>query len=415
MATKKIPVHKLKVGMFVEELDRHWLDSPFWFHKKKMKDQKDIDEFIKSGIKTIIINTDKGIDIEEESILDQQEKDHLSEKTKIPQLTYEESVFTDPVPFTEELPRAKEIKNNVSNVVKNIFNDVRMGKAIELNDVKTQVNGIVECVFRNRDALLCLANLKDYDNYTFVHSVNICILSVSFARHLNLPKTHLEHIGLGALLHDLGKTQIPESILNKPGKYTPEEYNIMKGHVGLGVEILRKHDNIPAEAMMVVLQHHERYNGCGYPQKLYGDKIDLIGQIAGISDVYDAITYDRVYHKALSCHSAVKRLYEWNDTLFNRSLIEKFIQCIGIYPVGSFVELNTGHRGLVISVNHQILLRPKVLVLFEGDKRLDSPFSIDPAIEDDEKCNFKYSIERELDPEDYEVDINQYLDRFKTT
>lgn len=415
MATKKIPVHKLKVGMFVEELDRSWLDTPFWFHKKKIRDQNDIDKFISSGIETIIINTDKGVDVEEESILDQQEKDHLSEKINIPQLAYQESEFIDPVPLNDELPRAKEIKNNVSSVVKDIFNDIRMGKAIELNDVKTQVNGIVECVFRNRDALLCLANLKDYDDYTFVHSVNICILAVSFARHLNLPKTHLEHIGLGALLHDIGKTQIPESILNKPGKYTPEEYSIMKGHVSLGIEILRKHNNIATEAMMVVLQHHERYNGCGYPQKLHGDKIGLIGQIAGVSDVYDAITYDRVYHNALSCHSAVKRLYEWSDTLFTRSLIEKFIQCIGIYPFGSMVELNTGHRGLVISVNHQILLRPNILVLFDGDKRLDSPFSIDLATEEDEKGNLKYSIKRELNPADYEIDINQYLDKFKTT
>lgn len=415
MPNKKIPVHKLKAGMFVEGLDRSWLDTPFWFHKKKIKGQKDIDEFIKSGIKTIIINTDRGVDVEEESILNQQEKDHLSEKIDIPQPAYEEPVFIDPVPFNEELPRAKEIKNNVSGVVKDIFNDVRMGKAIELNDVKTQVNGIVECVFRNRDALLCLANLKDYDDYTFVHSVNICILAVSFARHLNLPKTRLEHIGLGALLHDIGKTQIPESLLNKPGKYTPEEYSIMKGHVSLGVEILRKYDNIPAEAMTVVLQHHERYNGCGYPQRLCGDKIDFIGQIAGISDVYDAMTYDRIYHTALSCHTAVKRLYEWSNTLFTSSLIERFIQCIGIYPYGSFVELNTGHRGLVISVNHNMLLRPNILVLFEGDMRLSSPFLIDLATDKDKKGNLKYSIVRELDPADYEVDLNQYLDKVKTT
>src|SRR3990167_11113348 len=294
MSTKRIPVHKLTVGMFAEELDRPWLDTPFFFHKKKIKRQEDIDEFIRYGIKTVLINTDKGLDCEEESILNQHERAHLVDIPSVPQILPSKPQDSDPVALNDELPRAKEIKTNVTNAVKNVFNDVRMGKAIAINEVKVQVNTMVDSVFRNRDALLCLANLKDYDNYTFVHSVNICILSVSFARHLNLPKTHLEHIGLGALLHDLGKTQIPESILNKPGKYTPEEYNIMKGHVGLGVEILRKHDNIPAEAMMVVLQHHERYNGCGYPQKLYGDKIDLIGQIAGISDVYDAITYDKI-------------------------------------------------------------------------------------------------------------------------
>lgn len=409
MPLKKIPIYKLKPGMFVEELDRSWLDTPFFFHSRKIKDQKQIDELVQSGIQDVIINTDKGVDLQEQSVLNQCEKEHLAHKQNIEKPGTPKLHAQDPVLLQDELPRAKEIKNNVSNAVKNVFNDVRMGKAIELNEVKDQVNNIVESVLRNRDALLCLASLKEYDNYTFIHSVNVSILAVSFARQLELPKNQLISIGLGGLLHDIGKTQIPENILNKPGKYTAEEYKIMKRHVSLGVDILNKHDNIPHDAMLFTSQHHERYNGTGYPQRLYGEKISLIGQVGAISDVYDAITYDRVYHKASSCHGTVKMLYEWSDTHFDRAIIEKFIQCIGIYPFGSFVELNTGHCGIVVSINHNILLRPNVLILFDENKKPQSPTLIDLSAESDEQGLSRHSIVKELNPVEWNLDIGQYL------
>ncbi|MBI5194383.1 MAG: HD-GYP domain-containing protein [Nitrospirae bacterium] len=409
MALKKIPIHKLKPGMFVGELDRSWLNTPFLFHSVQIKTQKQIDKLLHGGIQDVIIDTDKGIDLEEHAVLSQSEKDHLTNKQDAKKSDSVQSIFVDPVLLKDELPRAKEIKQNVSTAVKSVFNDARMGKAMGLSDVKDQVNNIVDSVFRNRDALLCLASLKDYDNYTFVHSVNVSILAVSFGRQLNLSKSQLMNIGLGGLLHDIGKTQIPESILNKPGKYTVEEYNIMKRHVSLGVELLNKHDNIPHDAMLFTAQHHERYNGTGYPQRLYGEKISLIGRIGSISDVYDAITYDRVYHKASSCHGTVKRLYEWSDTLFDKDLIEKFIQCIGIYPFGSFVEMNTGHCGIVVSVNHENLLKPNILLLFDKNKKPQTPVLVDPASDVDDKGNCLYSIVKELNPAEWNIDVNQYI------
>lgn len=393
----------------MEELDRPWLDTPFFFHRKKIKNQEQIDEFIRHGIRHVMIDSEKGLDWDEQSILGQNEKSHLIDAPETSPDTSFKPQDDDPVQFNEELPRAKEIKDNISNAVKDIFNDVRMGRAIELKEVKNQVSSIVDSVFRNRDALLCLTNLKDYDNYTFVHSVNVCILAVSFGREIGMSKRQMENIGVGGLLHDIGKTQIPESILNKPGKYNEEEYSIMKHHVTLGVDILNKHDNIPPDAILIISQHHERFNGNGYPQRLYGEKISLAGQIGSIADVYDAMTNDRVYRKASSCHNTVRRLFEWSDTLFNRTLVEKFIQCVGIYPFGSFVELNTGHCGIIVSVNHQMLLRPNVLILFGRDKKLPDPFLIDLAKEMDEKGNYKYSIERELEPAAWGIDINQYI------
>jgi len=410
MPLKTIPVHRLKIGMYVEDLDRPWLDTPFLFHSKKIKRHEDIDKLVKYGIKTVTIDTDKGLDCEEQpSILDINEKAHLTDRAEDFHPSISETGYTDPIGLDEELPRAKEIKSNVSAVIKDVFNDVRMGKSFEVKEIKAQVSQIVDSVFRNRDALLCLANLKDYDDYTFVHSVNVCLLAVSFGRHLGLSKERLEDIGLGGLLHDIGKTRIPEEILNKPGRYTEEEYKIMRRHVTFGMEILRGYEHISQEAMLLPAQHHERYNGTGYPNNLYGEKISLIGQIGSLSDVYDALTYNRVYHKASSCHSAIKRLYEWADTLFNRTLVEKFIKCIGIYPFGSFVELNTGQCGIVVSVNHQALLRPNVLIILDKEKNLQSPVMVDLSKETDDRGHLAYSIERELDPSAFGVNINQYI------
>lgn len=407
---KKIPIQKLKTGMFVEELDRPWIDTPFFFHKKLIKSQDQIDKLISHGIQHVMINTDRGDDSEDKSVLDKNEKLHLSATPKESPETSGKSEYSDPVRLEEELPRAKEIKGNVTNVVKSIFSDARMGKAIEVKAVKEQVGDLVDSVLRNRDALLCLTNLKDYDDYTFLHCVNIGILAVSFGRHLGMTKRQLENIGFGGILHDIGKTMIPESILNKPGKYTEAEYEIMKRHVSLGGEILRKHDNIPEEAMLVAIQHHERYNGTGYPNRLFGNKISLEGQIASISDVYDALTYERVYHKASSCHATVKRLYEWGDTLFDRELIERFVQCIGIYPFNSFVELNTGQCGIVVSVNHHNLLRPQVRIILDSNKKPQYPSLIDLAVEKDDNGAFLYSIVTELDPATIGIDITQFSD-----
>ena len=394
--------------MFVEELDRRWIDTPFFFHKKLIKNQDQIDKLVSHGILYVMINTDKGADYEDKSVLDDNEKSHLTATPKEKPVPSIKSVYSDPVQIDEELPRAREIKSNVTNAVKNIFNDTRMGKAIEINAVKEQVGAIVESVFRNRDALVCLSNLKDHDDYTFIHCVNIAILAVSFGRHLGMKKRQLENIGFGGILHDIGKTMIPESILNKPGKYTKAEYEIMKRHVNLGGEILRKYDNIPEAAMLVALQHHERFNGTGYPSRLFGGKISLEGQIASICDVYDALTYERVYHHASSCHATVKRLYEWGDTLFDKALVENFVKCIGIYPFNSLVELNTGQCGIVVSVNHKELLRPRVRIILDSNKKPQKPALIDLAAEKDANGGYMYSIVTELDPAVLGLDVNQY-------
>lgn len=334
MGTRKITIDDLRVEMFVVELDRPWIDTPFLFHRQKIKNQEQIDRLIKCGIREVVIDTEKGIDLDldrEPEKSDEAGYEPVKTGSVPPEVSEHQDI--DPLKFDEELPQAKKITADVKCLMRDVFKDVRMGRDIKLSEVRQKVSDIVESVFRNRDALWCLAHLKDHDEYTFAHSVNVCILMVSFGRHLGIPRERLTGIAQGGILHDLGKTQIPEDILNKPGKYTENEFNVMKRHVTLGAKILRQYSDILQDALLVTLQHHERYDGTGYDQRLYGEEISLAGQIASIADVYDAMTSERVYRKAISPHLILKKLYEWGDTLFNRTLVERFIQCIGISPL----------------------------------------------------------------------------------
>ena len=261
--------------------------------------------------------------------------------------------------------------------------DARLGRSIDTISAKKMVGGLVDSILSNPDALVWFNHLKNKDEYTSEHSLRVCILALAFGRHLELSQPELNILGLGALLHDIGKMRIPSDILNKPGRLTPDEFELMKSHVPRGVEILENTPSIPLAAIEVARSHHERYDGSGYAFGLKGTNIGLFGQIGAIVDSYDAITSDRSYHKGMSAHDALRKMYEWRRKDFHEKLVEQFIQCMGIYPIGSVVEMNTGSVGVVVSVNRLWRLRPRVaLVLDASRRRYESPRIIDLINED---------------------------------
>ena len=182
MSTRKIPVDNLRIGMFISELDRSWVNTPFLFHSKKIKKQKQIDELIRQGIREVIIDTEKGIDVHHVPPISKTNSEYLREAPASFSSHDSKPSDPDPLKLSEELPQAKRIREEAKRVVKDVFEDVRMGKDIKLSEVREKVSDIVDSVFRNRDALWCLSHLKDYDSYTFSHSINICVLAVSFGR-----------------------------------------------------------------------------------------------------------------------------------------------------------------------------------------------------------------------------------------
>ncbi len=405
---KRINVDRLKLGMFVVELDRPWIETPFLFKRFNIKSPQQIEK-LKEYCSYVHIDTAKGLDDDGAADVAQvdgrilEEMSHLPEKGDNGRGRGQQS-------FDAEVRQALEVRNKAKRVVDQMMEDVRLGKSIDSDDARDAVENIMDSITRNREALVCLTQLKNRDEYTSIHSMNVCILCIAFARHLGLNEEQIRIIGLGALLHDLGKMRVPLEILNKPGRLTAEEFDIMKGHVLLGAAILKESAGIPPRALRVVLEHHERFKGGGYPRGLAEDQISVVGQLAAIVDVYDAITSDRVYHDHMDPHEAIKRMYEWSERDFNRAMLEKFIKCVGIYPLGSLVEVNKAEIGFVISSNATSALKPDVLLVMNGQRR---PYSTPQKISLTEKSptsqKDKWVITHVLDAVEEGVRIDSFV------
>jgi putative nucleotidyltransferase with HDIG domain len=375
MTKKKINVQDLKVGMYVRELDRPWRESPFLFQGFEIRDEDEIRELRRycqyvlidtpePNQKTLPRTSAEKVITEKQLQRKQAERDILIKVSTQPLL---KSTYRDKNTLEQEMGFAREIHRETRDLVYTLLEDVRLGKNINSLGAKKVVGEMVESVIRNPDALTTFAQLKKKDEYTAQHSMRVCILALSFGRHLGFDYNELNLLGIGALLHDIGKMKVPSEILNKPGALNEYEYAQMKSHVPHGVAILEKTPGIPRPAIEVARCHHERYAGSGYIGGLKGDQIGLFGMIGGIVDCYDAISSDRAYHTGMSTHAALKKMYEWRHRDFHPGLVEQFIQCMGIYPIGSVVELNTGEIGVVVTMNRVRRLKPRVALVLQPD------------------------------------------------
>jgi len=319
--------------------------------------------------------------------------------------------FEDHIPYAKELETAQVVQKEAQIVVANIMNEVRMGKSIESERVKKVVNSMVDSILRNPDALVSLTQMKNYDEYTFLHSLDVCILALSMARHMSLSRGEMMEIGIGALLHDVGKMRIAPHILKKPAPLSETEWVDMRKHPIYSLEIMEASHDLPDKSKELALQHHERYNGKGYPFGVKGEKIGIFGQVAAVVDVYDAITTDRPYQKAIQPHEAIRQIYEKGYLEFDRLLVERFIQCIGIYPFGTFVLLDTEEMAIVCGPQGESLLRPKVLVIYRNSKTpYPEPFMVDLSAKSENSSWYRRSIIMPLDPKKWNFRLETYLD-----
>jgi HD-GYP domain-containing protein (c-di-GMP phosphodiesterase class II) len=304
--------------------------------------------------------------------------------------------------MAEELQRAANIRRQAAGLVREVMQDARMGKAIELERVTPVVENITASILRNPGALLGLLRIKGKDDYTFLHSVSVCTLLVAFCRSRNMSDEITYQAGLGGLLHDTGKALVPDHILNKPGRLTDEEFEIIKRHPRDGHDILLKTPGIGPVPLDITLHHHERRDGSGYPDKLAAGDISELAQMAAIVDVYDAITADRVYHKGLPAAEALRKIYEWSKFHFNPVLAQEFVRCVGIYPVGTLVMLESGRLAVVVEPHESSLLTPKVNVFYDShNQAYIRPETVDLAQDD--------KILRHELPEKWRVDPMQFM------
>lgn len=360
---KKIEIADLKPGMYISDLGAGWMDHPFLRNNFAVKDDAVIDKIIKTGIREVYIDTSRGHDVQHAPTREEVEE-KLTEQLK--QVVAEPRV-SERIAFRDEAVRAVKVRDEANQIAHEVLADVRMGKQVDIEKLEPVVQEMTESILRNGNALVSLCRVKDKDDYTFLHSVSVCALLVSFCRAVGMEKTNIHLVGIGGLLHDIGKMKVPNAILNKPGKLTDEEFVQMKSHVAASMDILSLTPGIQPDSILVAHQHHERHDGSGYPLKLKGDEISRIGQMAAVCDVYDAITSDRCYHKGMAPHDALRKILEWSKYHFNPDVAQQFIRTIGIYPVGTLVMLESGKIGIVHDQNEGgSLLQPVVRVVFDS-------------------------------------------------
>jgi HD-GYP domain-containing protein (c-di-GMP phosphodiesterase class II) len=358
---KKIDSSQLRTGMFIHALDCGWMEHPFVRNRFVLTTEDEIQKIVAAGIRGVTIDARRGLDLDHAPTV-QEVRSSLD--TQMVALAAEPVAAARRVTLAEELERAAKIRIQARGLVRNVMQDARLGKAAEVGQVAPVVQDITESILRNPGALMGLSRLKTKDDYTFLHSVSVCTLLVAFcgARKMDAATTY--EAGLGGLLHDTGKALVPDSILNKPGRLTDAEFALVKRHPRDGWELLRHASEIGPIPLDITLHHHERRDGSGYPDAQGGDGISELAQMAAIVDVYDAITSDRSYHKGMPASDALRKLLEWSPAHFNPALVQEFIRCVGIYPVGTLVLLESGRLGVVVEAHESSLLTPKVNVFF---------------------------------------------------
>ncbi|WP_129596587.1 HD-GYP domain-containing protein [Anaerophilus nitritogenes] len=251
--------------------------------------------------------------------------------------------------------------------IKDVMEDLYMGRRIQLEQVSYTISNILDDLLGNRDILLNLSDIKAADEYTFAHSVNVCVLSLITGIAMGYNRERLEKLGVGAILHDIGKIWIPKEILNKPGKLTDDEYKKVKRHPKVGYDMIKRYDHISSLSAVVVLTHHERYDGRGYPLGKKGEEIHEFARIVAIADVYDALTSDRVYKSKMFPHEAVEYLISMGGHQFDYEIVKKFIVHVAAYPLGTMVVLNTGEKGVVVKLDQAYPNRPTIRCMYGVD------------------------------------------------
>ncbi len=406
----KIPIAQLAVGMLVTGMDRPWYATPFLSHRMTITKEAEIATLKACGVKMVEVEvTDTSVEapppasspvadsVDRGAAVARQGAGHAAgsaagepktcgpsgpavEPDKVPFLDRRTSapvretevaeIFRSsqgdgpPTPFEEELRAAQAGYEEARAAVQTAMAQAKTGRAFELEAVSRAVGRLADSILRNPHALASLSRLKSHDEYTYYHSVNTCVLGMALGHQWRMSREMLKKLGLGVLLHDVGKTQVPADLLNKVGRLEASETELLKQHVLRGVEYLTETLKLPEDILLPALEHHERMDGSGYPHGRKRPELSEFGLIAGVVDVYDALTSDRPYRKAVSPHQALQTLYDLSRRAqLDAACVERFIRCMGIYPVGSCVKLSTGEIGVVSKINPTQTLNPVVVIV----------------------------------------------------
>ena len=399
----------LVVGMYVEDVGRSWLQHPWLTQKKLITSKNQIQQLLEYDIKEVVVNLSLGVTPKRIAPEDPPVKEPQPEAME--EVEHRQGprpeVITDEVPLEQEIPRVRETFYHSAGAVGYMVDKARSGAGIDLKLVNRVAGDIIESVFRNRDAFLALAKVKVYEKYDFAHPLLVTVLAVSFGRYLGMNREQLEILGQATMLQDIGKTMIPHQILDKPSGLTVDEYDVAKKHAVIGAKMLKTCEGLHPLALKAALRHHERLDGSGYPGGLSGDQVDPFMIISGLADVFDALSADKVYKKGMTPYEALRTMFTMRGKEFPALWLDRFIHCLGIYPTGTTVKLNTGESAVVVRVNHAQLLRPVVKLATDSQGR---PLSKIRTIDLNLMSQEHRSVRSVIDPQQYGINPAKYVD-----
>jgi HD-GYP domain-containing protein (c-di-GMP phosphodiesterase class II) len=276
--------------------------------------------------------------------------------------------YRDQVSVEQEVPHARAAVSQAADLLDKLVADIKLGQKFEVERVEEIVDDMVESIVRNPDALMWVARLREQDTTVYGHGLQVSVYLTSFGRHLGFPKEQLAMLAQIGLLLDIGKIRLPKELLEKGGKLTDDEFEIAKLHVKHSLDILAETPNFDPQTIEAIAQHHERLNGSGYPNALEGDEISIYGRMAGIADCFSALIKKRPYADPMSSYEALRTLTSWGGELFQEALVQQFVSSVGVFPVGSLIELSTGEVAIVVAHNKVRRLKPRVLIVTGPDK-----------------------------------------------
>jgi len=374
MKLREIPVEELTFGMYVSKLDRPWTETPFIFQGFVLTTEKQLDVLGKYCKKVFVDPEKADMSVITKVISERLETAEKAEKVKkVPKATPEEiakvrgtTVYKEVASVEAELPRAKTVYTQSMVVVKELSRAVEIGNSIDSTRSKEVATQVTDSVVRNPDAMALLIRLQEKSGATLSRAVEISVMMTIFGRFLQFPQDRLEILGMLGLLQDVGKLKLPTELAMR-GPISHAEIDLYRTHVNHSVDILSKTHGLPAELSGLASLHHERFDGSGYPRGLRGDAIALFGLIAAIVDSYDTLTAPPPFGEYMTPANALNTIFKGRGNLFHPALVEQFIQCMGAFPVGSVVELNSGEIALVYSQNMVRRLQPRVMVVEDAE------------------------------------------------
>lgn len=435
--TLKIGVNQLKIGMYVVQLDRPWLETPFLFQGFYVRDQDEIRDLQAYCDYVYILQEDVpgGPDLKigargrmaDNPVVEVPTRSGkrrfqipmiLRRSRKRKKQPEEDTRYTQPGMFYEdtesiekELKYATAIHDDAVVTVHEVMNNLRVTDKLDVQRLESAVTPMVNSILRNPAALSCLVRLQKKDDYLYHHSLASLVWATILGRHIGLNHDDLNVIALGALLLDVGKTRLPDQLLHKSEKLDEEETVLVRRHVEFGLEILKETDGLDPRVSEMVAHHHERYDGSGYPNGLKGSQVPVFGRIAGIVDTYDAMITPRPYAEPMSSYEAFRKLRALADVAFQAELIDQFTQAIGVFPTGTLVELNTGEVAVVTKQNRVRRLRPEIMVIMNPEKDIMESFSVVDLNKETFNDEGRHSlwIERGLAPGSFGIDPTEFF------